>query len=219
MNESKTKRTYSSAARAEAAEETRARILTRARALFGTHGIEAVTIAEIARQSGVSASTVYAVFKSKEGILRSLMEQALFGPSTQAAQQILANVGDPVEAIALTARVSRSIYESESRELGPLRNVSGYAPALRTIEEEFEQARYAMQEERLDRLFAAGLAKPGISLAEARRILWMYTSRDVYRMLVVGGGWTHDRYEEWLSQTLVEALVNALGMGGRAQRG
>lgn len=213
MNESKTRRTYSSAARSEAAEETRARILSRARALFGTHGIEAVTIAEIARQAQVSASTVYAVFKSKEGILRSLMEQALFGPSTQAAQQILAKVDDPVAAIALTARVARSIYESESRELGPLRNVSGYAPALQTIEEEFEQARYAMQHERLRDLFAAGLARPGISLSEARRILWMYTSRDVYRMLVVSGGWTHDRYEEWLSHTLVDALVD--GDGGQ----
>lgn len=209
MNESKVaKRGYSSPARADAADETRSRILSSARALFGEQGIEAVTIAEIARTSRVSASTVYAVFKSKEGILRGLMEQALFGGRYQAAQQILARVGDPVEAIARTAQVARSIYESESSELGTLRNVSGYAPALQQIEEEFEQARYAMQHERLRQLFAAGRAKPGISIDEARRILWLYTSRDVYRMLVVNGGWTHDRYQGWLSQTLVEALVD-----------
>ena len=194
--------------RAEAADETRARILTCAHALFAAHGIDAVTIAEIARQAGVSASTVYAVFKSKEGILRSLMEQALFGERYQSAQQVLDGVDDPVQAIALTARVARSIYESESRELGPLRNVSGYAPALRTIEEEFEQARYKMQHERVAQLFAAGRARPGLSMAEARRILWMYTSRDVYRMLVVTGGWTLDRYEQWLAQTLLDALVD-----------
>jgi hypothetical protein len=35
----------------------------------------------------------------------------------------------------------------------------------------------------------------------------MYTSRDVYRMLVHAGGWTPDRYESWLSETLVSALV------------
>jgi AcrR family transcriptional regulator len=208
MNESKAaRRGYSSPARTVAADETRSRILSSARALFGEQGIDAVTIAEIARRSQVSASTVYAVFKSKEGILRSLMEQALFGGRYQAAQQILAGVGDPVEAIARTAQVARSIYESESSELGPLRNVSGYTPALKKIEEEFEEARYAMQHERLRQLFAAGRAKEGITMNEARRILWLYTSRDVYRMLVVDGGWTHDRYEEWLSQTLVEALV------------
>lgn len=209
MNESRTaKRGYSSPSRVKAADEKRSRILSSAHALFGEQGIEAVTISDIARQSQVSASTVYAVFKSKEGILRCLMEQALFGGRYQSTQQILAGVRDPVEAIALTARVARSIYESESSELGPLRNVSGFAPALKNIEEEFEQARYSMQQERVRQLFAAGRAKQGITMDEARRILWLYTSRDVYRMLVVNGGWTHNRYEEWLSQTLVEALVD-----------
>ena len=85
--------------------------------------------------------------------------------------------------------------------------MSGFSPALRKIEEEFERIRFEMQEDRLRRLFDAGKAKRGISFDEARHILWMYTSRDVYRMLVIEGGWTPDRYEEWLAQTLVAALV------------
>lgn len=44
---------------------------------------------------------------------------------------------------------------------------------------------------------------------ESRRILWMYTSRHVYRMLVNGGGWTPNRYEAWLSTTLLDALVDS----------
>jgi hypothetical protein len=44
-------------------------------------------------------------------------------------------------------------------------------------------------------------------MAKARRLLWMYTSRDVYRMLVQDAGFTPDEYEAWLSQTLVDALV------------
>jgi AcrR family transcriptional regulator len=212
MNESKAKkRAYSSPARTGAADETRARILASARDLFGRDGIDAVTIAEIASRSGVAGSTVYSIFGSKEGILRGLMEQSLFGGRFQTAQQILADIGDPVEMIARTSHVSRAIYESESSDLGLLRHVSGYAPALRKIEEEFEQTRYEMQEDRLRRLFAAGRAKKRISFDEARRILWMYTSREVYHMLVIKGGWTPDRYQEWLSQTLVEALVDAEG--------
>jgi hypothetical protein len=42
---------------------------------------------------------------------------------------------------------------------------------------------------------------------DARRLMWMYTSRDVYRMLVQESGWTPDRYEAWLSQTLLDTLV------------
>jgi AcrR family transcriptional regulator len=208
MNKSKAKkRAYASSLRSEGADETRARILAIAKDLFDRHGIDAVTIAEIARRSGVAGSTVYAVFKSKEGILRGLMEQSLFGGRFQAAQQILAGVSDPVEMIALTSHVARAIYDSESSDLGLLRSASGFSPALRKIEQEFEQTRYAMQEDRLHRLLAAGRAKKCISFEEARRIMWMYTSREVYRMLVIEGGWTPDRYQEWLSETLVSALV------------
>ena len=214
MNKSKTgRRAYSSPGRAGAADETRARILACAKDLFSQRGIDAVTMAEIAEKSGVAGSTVYAVFKSKEGILRGLMAQSLFGGQFQSAQQILAGIGDPIEAIALTAHVSRAIYESERSDLGLLRNVSGFSPALRQIEEEFEQTRHRMQEGRLRRLFAAGRENRRISFDEARRILWMYTSRDVYRMLVIEGGWTPDRYQEWLSRTLVEALVEGDASG------
>ncbi len=209
MNESKAKRAYSAPARADAADETRTRILSEAMRLFGERGIDAVTIAEIARQAGVAGSTVYAVFKSKEGILRALMERSLFGNRFQAAQRILAGIADPVAAIARTAEVARAIYQSESDDLGVLRNVSGFSPALRLIEEEFEQTRLAMQEERVRQLFAAGRARQGLTLDEARRILWMYTSRDVYRMLVIDGGWTPDRYQQWLSETLDATLVAA----------
>jgi len=208
MNVSKAnRRAYSSSARAEAADETRARILASAKELFGKHGIDAVTIAEIAERADVAGSTVYAVFKSKEGILRTLMEQSLFGGRFQSAQEILAGISDPVEAIAKTSHVARVIYTSESSDLGLLRDLSGFSPALRKIEAEFERTRFEMQEDRLRRLFDAGRAKRHISFDEARRILWMYTSREVYRMLVIEGEWTPDRYEEWLAQTLIAALV------------
>jgi len=208
MKESKAKkRAYASPLRTEAADERRARILASAKALFSRRGIDAVTIAEIAGKSGVAGSTVYAVFKSKEGILRALMEQSLFGDRFQSAQRILAGISDPVEMIALTAHVARAIYESESSDLGLLRSVSGFSPALRKIEQEFEQTRYRMQEERLHRLFAARKARRSIAFDEARRIMWMYTSREVYRMFVTEGGWTPDRYQDWLSQTLITALV------------
>jgi hypothetical protein len=64
-----------------------------------------------------------------------------------------------------------------------------------------------MQQERIKRLYAEAKARPGLPMARARRLLWMYTSRDVYRMLVHEAGWTPDEYEAWLSQTLVDALV------------
>src|SRR5687768_10402049 len=106
-------RRYTSAARAQSALETRNRILGAAALLFARKGIDRVTIDDIGTRAHVAASTVYAIFKSKDGILRGLMERSLFGPRFQEAQKLLAGVTDPVALIELTSRVSRAIYESE----------------------------------------------------------------------------------------------------------
>ena len=65
-----------------------------------------------------------------------------------------------------------------------------------------------MQKERVELLFEQRKQTKGLLYEEARRILWMYTSRDVYRLLVHEAGWTPDRYEEWLSDTLLHALAD-----------
>ena len=202
------KRTYSSELRTRAAGETQRRILEAARSLFGRLGIDPVTIAAIGKKAGVAGSTVYAIYGSKDGILRALMEQSLFGSQFQSAQELLRGEDDPVKLIAMTPRVSRAIYESEASNLGLIRHASGFSPALRKMEQEFERVRYDAQEARVRLLFKARKARRGLTEPEARRILWMYTSRDVYRMLVTESGWTPDRYEAWLSTTLLEALVD-----------
>ena len=201
------KRQYSSDLRNQAADATKGRVLNAAKALFVRHGVDKVTIAQIAKRADVAASTVYALYKSKEGILRGLMSAALFGARFREAQARLEGVTDPIRLISLSAHVARAIYEGESSELGLLRGASAFSPALRKLEQEFEKVRFEMQEERIKLLFAQAKARSGLGPDEARRILWMYTSRDIYRMLVHEGGWTPDRYQQWLSDTLMHALV------------
>jgi AcrR family transcriptional regulator len=209
LNKSKrSKRRYVAPLRSKSAEDTRRQILSAATALFGRKGIDKVTIADISSRAGVATSTVYAIYKSKDGLLRALLKRALFGREFESAQSVLHGVTDPVRLIALTSHVSRAIYESESNDLGLVRHASGFSPTLRRIEQEFEELRFEMQAERVRMLFAAGKAGTNLTIEEARRILWMYTSRDIYRMLVQDGGWTADRYQQWLSDRLVEALVS-----------
>jgi AcrR family transcriptional regulator len=201
------KRQYAAGLRAQAAEVTKQRVLKAAKALFVRYGIDAVTIAQIAEKAAVATPTVYAQYKSKEGILRALMNASLFGSRFQEARTKLAGVTDPVELVMLSAHVARAVYEAESSELGLMRGVSAFSPALRKLEREFENIRFEMQEERIRLLFAQSKQRSGLGLEDARRILWMYTSREVYRMLVHEGGWTPDRYQQWLSDTLINALV------------
>jgi AcrR family transcriptional regulator len=203
-----TKRRYVSEVRDQAAADTKRAVLDAARDLFTRQGIDRVTIAAIAKRAGVSAPTVYALYKSKEGILRALMDTVLFGPAFQVAAARLAEVTDPVQLIALTAQIARAIYDAERSALGLVRGASAFSPALRKAEEEFEARRYEMQEARVRLLYAQSKGMPGLPLEKARQVLWMYTSRDVYRMLVQESGWSPAEYEAWLAETLVNTLVH-----------
>jgi len=205
----KTSRTYTSDVRSQAADATRARVLRASKALFAARGIDRVTIQQIAKKAKVSVSTVFTLYKSKEGILRGLMRSALFGQHFQTAIAMLKGETNPIRLIALTPKVSRAIYEAESSELGLIRGVSAFSPALSKLEKEFEDLRFSMQKERVELLFKQRKQRMGLTVGEARRILWMYTSREVYRLLVLEAGWTPDRYEEWLSDTLLRALTDS----------
>jgi len=201
------KRRYISKRRERTAEATRVRVLDAAKTLFARHGIDRVTIEQIGEKAGAATSTVYALYKSKDGILQTIMREALFGERFRSAQAVMDGVTDSAVLVALTAHVAKAIYVSESAELGLIRGASAFSPALRKIEAEFENIRFEMQRERMRLLFSQSKAKKGLELSKAQRIMWMYTSRDVYRMLVEEGGWTPEQYQQWLSTTLVEALV------------
>jgi AcrR family transcriptional regulator len=205
----KPKRRYVSEVRDRAADATRTRVLTAAKSLFTRSGIDRVTIAQIAAKADVAVATIYALYKSKEGILRELMSSALFGSRFHAARDRLEHEKDAVKLLSLSAHVARAIYDSESSELGLMRGISAFSPALQKMEQEFEQMRFQMQEARVKLLFAQSKAKKGLTIENARRLLWMYTSRDVYRMLVQEGAWSPDEYQKWLADTLISALVRS----------
>jgi AcrR family transcriptional regulator len=205
----KKKRRYDSTKRALAAQANRMQVLRSARLLFGRNGIDNVAVARIAEHANVAPATVFSLFKSKDGLLQAIMTESLFGSHFQTAQTMMEGVSDASRLVALTAKVARAIYETESRDLGLMRGASAFSPTLRKIERRFEKTRYEMQEDRIKRLFQQGKARDGLDIETARQLMWMYTSRDIYRMLVHEGRWTPQSYEAWLERTLCEALVRS----------
>jgi hypothetical protein len=53
----------------------------------------------------------------------------------------------------------------------------------------------------------AGKLRQGLKYSAARDILWMLTSRYVYRMLVRERGWSPQKYQDWLADALVQTLL------------
>ncbi len=58
----------------------------------------------------------------------------------------------------------------------------------------------------------AGRLRPELDYTTARDIFWMLTGRDVYRMRVRERGWSSQKYEGWLADTLVQSLLTPGGL-------
>lgn len=64
------KRSYDASGRQARAQATRQRVIDAAHDLFVTQGYGRTTIADVARDAGVSVETIYSAFGSKPALLR-----------------------------------------------------------------------------------------------------------------------------------------------------
>ena len=81
------------------------------------------------------------------------------------------------------------------------------APKLVKLEREREDLRYEKEEGMITFLRDAGALRPELNHKTARDIFWMLTGGDVYRMLVHERGWSPQKYQNWLADTLVRSLL------------
>ena len=201
------KRAYQSPTRQRQADETRTRIAAAARKLLEEHGYAGMTMEAVAQKAGVAVATVYAVFRSKTGILSEILDAARFDDSYQNLVREAMHTSDPRERMRFPARIARRIYEAEHSVLDLLRGAGAVAPALAQSESERECTRYDAQGGMIQYLVRSRSLRRGLDPQHARDILWSLTSRDLYRLLVRDRGWTAQQYEDWLANTLVETLV------------
>jgi AcrR family transcriptional regulator len=211
-------RSYYSLVRSKQADETRTRIASAARKLILSHGFEAATIEAIAREARVAVPTVYAVFGSKRRILTELVERAAYGPVFQKLIGEAEGLADPIARLRLTARIARQVYDGERAESELLRKARVVLPELAAREEERNCGRYEAHCVAIDHLARAGRLNPALSVQEARDVMWTYTSRDIFRLLVVERKWPVERYEQWLADALVASLVGEKKKTGAMRR-
>jgi AcrR family transcriptional regulator len=200
-------RSYYSLVRSKQADETRARIAGAARQLILSRGFEAATVAAIAREARVAVPTVYAVFGSKRRILAELVDRARFGPEFQKLIGEAEKIDDPVARLRLTAEIARRVCDGERSELDLLRKARVVIPEIEARHEELECGRYDAQCITVKMLVRQKLLKAGVTYQEARDLLFTFTSRQMYGLLVIERGWSSDHYQRWLAETLITLLV------------
>src|SRR2546428_3636044 len=201
------RRPYKSLVRERQAGDTRRRIVETTRQLLQSEGYAGMTIEAIAQGAEVSAQSVYAIFKSKTGILTELLDQATFGADYEDAVRQAMGASDPETRLRLAARIARQIHDAQSATFDLLRGAGVVAPELAKLEQQRERLRYERQERMIISLRDAKRLRLGLNHQTARDIFWMLTGRDVYRMLVRERGWSPQKYQDWLADTLVHSLL------------
>src|SRR5467141_2384737 len=202
------KRPYKSLVRQRQASDTRRRIVEVTRQLLQSEGYDGMTIEAIAQRAEVSAQSVYAIFKSKTGILIALRDQSTFGPDYVEVVGQALSASDPETRLRRAASVARQIRGAQSAAFDLMRGAGVVAPELAKLEQQRERLRYEKEESMITFLRDAGRLRPGLTDKTARDIFWMLTGGDVYRMLVRERGWSPQKYEDWLADTLLHSLLS-----------
>ncbi len=202
------KRVYCSQHREAQAFQTRSKILHAAKQLFTANGFERVTINMLAKAAKVSMPTIYALFKSKCGLLQALIDDTL--PVEQFNALVDASMQEKSAKIRLklTAELSRQIYEAERELIDILRGAAVVAPEFKELEVHREKRRYDRQQCYIRKLMEDKVIAKGLTMQKAHDILWSLTGRDIFRMLVIERGWSYDEYEKWLGKILIDSLLD-----------
>ena len=209
------KRSYNSESRQAQSQGTKNRILASAKMLFESKGFEKVTIEEIAREAQVSAPSIYSIFQSKRGVLLGLMDEALSPEQFEALVEQGKKEKCPRKRLEITASIARQLYDAEKTQLSFLRGASILDPVFKGLEIERERRRHQRQKETVETMANEKVFTNSISLSKIRDILWAFTGRDFYRMLVIERGWSSDEYETWLAELLIQVLLSEPQMGKR----
>jgi AcrR family transcriptional regulator len=211
----KPRRRYNATRRQAQAAQTRQDILTAAQELFLDRGYAGTTLAAIAQTAGVVVETIYRAWGSKAELFKAVVRAAVAGGANRAQVPVeqrpaIAAViaePDPHRQLQLYAATQPGIHA----RAGPLlRVLIGAAAADHELAELWTQ----LEDERRNGLarFAQLLAdrgalRPELPVQEARDLLWTLNSLAVHDLLVLGCGWSPERYRDWLAGALARELL------------
>ncbi len=208
-------RRYDSQLRKAQAAATRRAIVDAALAAFLEHGYTGATMQKIAESAGVVVETIYRAFDGKAGLFKSAVEAAVAGGTARAerpveqrpAIQAIISEPDPRRKIERYADTQPGIHARLGPLYGMLAEAAAVDPELAGTREELETQRLHGMARFAQHLAETGALRAGVTVEEARDVLWTINSHAVHRMLVTERSWTPERYRDWLADILTCALL------------
>ena len=208
------KREYDSTRRKAQAQQTRRHILEAARKLFMERGYTGATAEAIAAEAGVSAQTIYAIFKNKKRILVSLMNVS---PITGVEDHTPMVERTSVQAVSEEHDQRRQLQMFAavvSNNLDQVGVISEIMTDAARIEPDLDRILQKLNKQRLEhmtfavqQIAANGPFREKIDEDNARDTVWTLTSPEVFLLLTRDRGWPKERYAAWLADMLIRGLL------------
>ena len=207
-------RTYSSPLRTQQAAATRQAVLAAARELFIAQGYGGTTIEQIAAEAGVSKPTVFTAVGNKQAVLSAVRDVAMAGDDEQVAvvdrplAQLVRSEPDPYRAVELLAELFTGIGRRYAEIDAVLRGAAHSGdPELRKLWQTSEDQRLFGARVWVTTLAEKGPLRQGLDVESAVDALWLYMAPDQYHRLVHARGWSPERFQNWISDTLCRLLL------------
>jgi AcrR family transcriptional regulator len=182
-----------------------------ARRLFLERGYGRTTISAIAEAADVSVETVYKGFGGKAGLVRAIWEKGLEGagpvPAERRSDEMQAAEADPRAMIANWGTLATEVAPRTAPILVLIRAAATTEPEIAVLLEEVDRSRLARMERNARRLHDRGQLREGVTLAEARDVLWTYSSPELYELLVLRRSWSLEHYGRFVAEGITAALL------------
>jgi AcrR family transcriptional regulator len=208
----KAQRRYNSTARLRQAEENRRAILATARDLFLQNGYAATTVPAIAAAAGVSTETVYKAFGPKHAIVRALWERGLEGrgpvPAPARSDAFSDSESDPASLLRRWGQLAKEVSPEVSPIVLLIRDAAAHDVEMAALLDKVERQRRDRMRHNADQLHKQGWLKPEVDVDRAADVLWTYTSQELYELLVVKSGWSAEDYGDFITDSLIAALID-----------
>ena len=191
----------------------RAAVVQAARTLFLGRGYAATTIEAISDLSDVPPATVYRLFSSKLGILKALFDVSIAGDDRAVPLEdrphvrALATDPDPRKQLSGFVGISRGIMSRTEPVYRILVSAAGSDPGAAALLAEQTRHRQQGQGQIAGLLARSGALRPKLRERDAADIIHALMSPEVYRLLVSDRGWDPERYQQWLTDTLIHQLL------------
>lgn len=200
-----TVKTPRSSYRQEQADATRLRIADAAQRLFARDGYGATSMDGIAREAGVGTRTVYAAFGAKREILSVICERWLERARARERARGVLETPDPTERVRQSAGWLTALYSADFDVVRVLDAALDEDAETRDLLASKLRGRNRV----MDQLIASVESQLTVSLHDGQSIFRAYAAAGVYGALVVDAGWSPERFEGWLADTLVAQLLGA----------